>query len=136
MLIAVFTRDEHCPPHVHVDGGKWAARFEFSFWHDGVRLLDVVPVYRRPTTAILEEVRLAMMKPEHLRRARECWWRSAQTVCLRNQFWDSHLTEVVESKSVAHGQAASLIAIASFDARTYRTTLHLAGQQEPLEIEL
>jgi hypothetical protein len=39
--IAVFTRDEHCPPHVHLDGGDWSARFEFSFWHNGVSLLDV-----------------------------------------------------------------------------------------------
>jgi Domain of unknown function (DUF4160) len=33
--IAVLTRDEHCPPHVHLDGGDSSARFEFSFWHNG-----------------------------------------------------------------------------------------------------
>ena len=36
--IAVFTRDEHCPPHVP-DGGDWSTWFEFSFWHNGVSLL-------------------------------------------------------------------------------------------------
>ncbi len=42
--VVVMLRDEHCPPHVHVDGGRWSARFRFSFWHNGVELWDVVPM--------------------------------------------------------------------------------------------
>lgn len=38
LVIAVLTRNVHCPPHVHVGTTKWNARFLFSFWHDGVRL--------------------------------------------------------------------------------------------------
>jgi hypothetical protein len=44
LQMAVLTRNEHCPPHVHVGSVDWEARFEFSFWHNGVRLWDVVPV--------------------------------------------------------------------------------------------
>ena len=33
LLIAVLTRNEHCPPHVHVGSANWDARFLFSFWH-------------------------------------------------------------------------------------------------------
>jgi hypothetical protein len=40
ILLAVLTRNVHCPPHVHVGSDKWEARFEFSFWHDSVTLLD------------------------------------------------------------------------------------------------
>ena len=38
LVIAVLTRNEHCPPHVHVGAARWDARFLFSFWHNGVRL--------------------------------------------------------------------------------------------------
>ena len=44
LVIAILTRNEHCPPHVHVGPQEWDARFEFSFWHNGVRLWDVEPV--------------------------------------------------------------------------------------------
>lgn len=72
--MAVLTRNEHCPPHVHVGSPQWEARFEFSFWHNGVRLWDVVPLQEQPNVALLEGLRLALKHPPHLRRARECWW--------------------------------------------------------------
>lgn len=34
-------RDEHCPPHVHVAGKEWDARFRFSFLDGHVALWDV-----------------------------------------------------------------------------------------------
>ncbi|MFJ2358999.1 hypothetical protein [Pseudomonas fluorescens] len=45
-------RDEHCPPHVHVNAGAWNARFQFSFWHNDIDLWDVVPLSRRPTESV------------------------------------------------------------------------------------
>ena len=30
LVIAVLTRNEHCPPHVHVGTDKWDARFQFE----------------------------------------------------------------------------------------------------------
>lgn len=82
LLMAVLTRNEHCPPHVHVGSSDWEARLEFSFWHNGVRLMDVVPSHRQPTVAVLEGLRQALKTPTHLRRARLCWWQAMQSVCL------------------------------------------------------
>ena len=36
--MVIMLRDEHCPPHAHVDAGTWSARFKFSFWHNSVEL--------------------------------------------------------------------------------------------------
>lgn len=57
LVIAVLTRNEHCPPHVHVGTEQWDARFEFSFWHHGVRLWDVLPAQNTPSAALLEGLR-------------------------------------------------------------------------------
>jgi len=43
LSISIMLRDEHCPPHVHVNTGAWNARFQFSFWHNDIELWDVVP---------------------------------------------------------------------------------------------
>jgi len=134
LIIAVLTRNEHCPPHVHVGTDKWDARFQFSFWHNGVRLWDVTPAQNEPSAAVLEGLRLALKQPAHLRRARELWWSSRQTLCLDNQQWDIKAEEVVSPKE---SRASALdIVSARFDAQHYRTILQLAGQSSPLEIEL
>jgi hypothetical protein len=134
LIIAVLTRNEHCPPHVHVGTDKWDARFQFSFWHNGVRLWDVTPAQNEPSAAVLEGLRLALKQPAHLRRARELWWSSRQTLCLDNQQWDVKAEEVVSPKE---GRANAFdIVSARFDPQSYRTILQLAGQSSPLEIEL
>lgn len=134
LVIAVLTRSEHCPPHVHVGTDKWEARFEFSFWHNGVRLWDVAPERGQPTVAVLEDLRQALKLPTHLRRAREIWWSSSQTVCLVNQLWDVDADEVVSAKD--HRPGAKVVESAHFDAQAYKTVLRLAGQIAPLEIAL
>ena len=93
LLMAVLTRNEHCPPHVRL--ANWQARLEFSFWHGGVRLMDVVSVHRQPPLGVLEGLRQALKTQAHLRRARLCWWQSVQSVCLVNQVWDEQAREVV-----------------------------------------
>lgn len=133
LVIAVLTRNEHCPPHVHVGTEKWEARFVFSFWHNGVRLWDVTPEQNEPNAALLEELRQLIRRPDHLRRAREHWWNSRQTLCLDNQQWDPGSEEVVAPK--AKRPMARKILSARFDARAYKTVLELAGS-DPLEIEL
>ena len=132
LVIAVLTRNEHCPPHVHVGTAQWDARFLFSFWHNGVRLWDVTPAQNEPNVAVLEKLRQALKQPVNLRRARECWWRSQQTLCLENQQWAAE--EVVSPKDQRLG--ALVIQSARFDAQVYRTVLQLVGQSSPLEIEL
>src|SRR5665647_340414 len=89
LLVAVLTRNEHCPPHVHVGTADWEARFEFGFWHNDVSLLDVVPVKNQPSAAVLEALRQVIKTPQHLRRARECWWEVLGSTCLENQMWDA-----------------------------------------------
>jgi hypothetical protein len=134
LVIAVLTRNEHCPPHVHVGTEKWHARFEFSFWHDGVRLWDVVPEQNQPTAGALEDMRQVIKQPPHLRRAREIWWNSLQTVCLVNQLWDIDANEVVSAKD--HRPGAKVIEAARYHVKSNKTVLHLAGQSSPLEVEL
>lgn len=134
LVIAILTRNEHCPPHVHVGTNKWDARFEFSFWHNGVRLWDVVPEQNQPTVSVFEDLRQAIKHGVHLRRAREIWWNSVQTVCLVNQLWDVDADEVVTGQDRRPG--AKVIEAARYNVKTNKTVLHLAGQSSPLEIEL
>jgi hypothetical protein len=134
LVIAVLTRNEQCPPHVHVGTADWDARFLFSFWHNDVRLWDVVPTQNEPSAVALEALRRVLKQPENLRRARELRWRSSQTVCLGNQSWDLVAREVVGTKDRRLG--ASAVLSARFDAEAYKTILQLARPSSPLEIEL
>jgi len=134
LVVAVLTRNEHCPPHVHVGPPEWEARFEFSFWHNGVRLWDVVPVRNKPNVEVLEGLRQAIMLPANLRRARECWWQSKQALCLVNQMWDEQQQEV--AAPLQKRKSARMIQTAVFDTQRYRTILQLKGTPVPVEIDL
>jgi hypothetical protein len=133
-VIAVLTRNEHCPPHVHVGTDKWNARYLFSFWHDSVDLWDVTPAQNEPNFALLEGLRQVIKRPPHLRNARELWWRSRRTLCLDNQMWDPVGEEVVSPR--VQRKRALAIQAAGFEAKGYKTILRLAGQAHPLEIAL
>ena len=132
LTIAVLTRNEHCPPHVHTGTGKWGARFVFSFWRDQVHLWDVTPVQNRPSARQLEGLRQTLLQPANLRRAREIWWNSAQSVCLVNQHWDAGAGEVVATA----GPHTKVIKAASFNARANKTVLLFGRQSSPQEIAL
>ena len=133
-VIAVLTRNEHCPPHVHVKGDRWDARFLFGFCDNGVRLWDVIPSAQGPTVATLEELRLVLKQPANLQKARELWWQTRQTLCLDNLLWDAKAGAVVGPRERRPG--ACPILAARFDPVAYLTVLSLAGQDDPLEIEL
>jgi hypothetical protein len=134
LVIAILTRNEHCPPHLHVGTAEWEARFEFSFWHNSVSLWDVVPAKNTPTVTLLEELRQVIKQVPNLKQARALWWMSRQTICLEKQMWDLEQREVVSPK-VRRAQALP-IQSAHFDAVSYKTVLILAGQKQPLEISL
>jgi hypothetical protein len=134
LVIAVLTRNEHCPPHAHVGAADWDARFEFSFWHNSVRLWDVLPAQNAPTAQLLEELRQALKQRAHLKRARQLWWASRQTLCLDNQQWDT-ATEAVVSPRLKRPGAVDIQA-GHFDSAGDRAVLRLAGQDQPLEIQL
>ncbi len=134
LVLAVLTRNEHCPPHLHTGTDKWDARFEFSFWHQSVRLWDVTPAKNQPSARLLEELRQTVKEPHNLRKARELWWSAMQSVCLIHQCWDAAAQEVV---AVRHKRAgAVLIQAARFDIQDYKTVLQLAGRSNSVEIAL
>jgi hypothetical protein len=134
ILLAVLTRNEHCPPHVHVGTDRWEGRFEFSFWHNSVTLLDVVPTKNIPNVTMLEEIRLTLKTPRNLKKARSVWWLSMRSTCLENQKWDVEKGEVVFTKSK---RIKSIVIESSrFDPIVYKTEIFLAGCDEPLEITL
>ena len=134
IVLAILTRNEHCPPHVHAGAADWNARFEFSFWHNGVRLWDVVPAQNAPSSALLEELRQMLKQATHLRRARTLWWNSRQTLCLDNQQWDASAEAVVSPR--ARRQGVSDIVSGHFDPIRNSTVLRLSGHSQPLEIQL
>ncbi|MDX9665367.1 DUF4160 domain-containing protein [Pseudomonas sp. P5_152] len=134
LSLVIMLRDEHCPPHVHVDGGAWGARFVFSFWHNGVELLDVTPLSRRPPLAVLEGLRQTLKQAAHLRRARCVWWVKLHTTCLRNQLWDSQANEIVLINR--NPKMIRRIASARYDLKGNTTLMELVGACEGVEIEL
>ena len=137
MDIAVLTRNEHCPPHVHVGHNGWDARFSFSFWHNSVNLWDVNPENMAPSKSVLEELRLIIEDPVNLRKARHCWWRvhsSTLKICLNNKYWDPDNGEEVDGKSARTGMPQ--IQSAMYNAARDVTTLTFVGGEEPLEIQL
>lgn len=134
LVVAVLTRNEHCPPHVHVGTDDWDARFEFSFWHDGVRLWDVLPAQNLPSIALLEELRQVLKQAANLRRCRDLWWLSRQTLCLDKLQWDTVARAVVSPKQRRLG--AVTILSGRFDRSGYKTVLILVGDDQPLEILL
>jgi hypothetical protein len=134
LVVAVLTRNEHCPPHVHVGTDDWDARFESGFWHDAVRLWDVVPVQNMPSAALLEELRQVVKQAANLRRSRELWWLSRKTLCIDNLQWDPATAEVVSPRQKRRGAVAILSS--RFDAPGYKTVLTLVGDDQPLEIQL
>ncbi|WP_017253795.1 DUF4160 domain-containing protein [Pseudomonas tolaasii] len=133
-VIAVFLRDEHCPPHVHVRGNGWDARFRFSFLDGRVELWDVDPERRRPPVAVLEGIRRALLQPHYLARARRIWWNNLQTICLDNHSWDWEAAEVIPGLVIRRG--VSVIASARHDVAGPRTILNLVRVPDPVEIEL
>jgi len=134
LSVVVVLFKKNCPPHAHVDGGGWSARFKFSFWHNGVELWDVVPLSRRPPLAVLEGLRQSLRQPVHLLRARGIWWRKLKTVCLDNQLWDWQSNEVTAVKRVA--STTNMIGSACYEPEANKTQLFLIGTQEGVEIEL
>jgi len=133
LALVVYTRNEHCPPHVHVGEHDWDARFQFSFWHNGATLWDVAPSERAPRPALLEELRQRLKAPEALRRARRMWWMARGSTCLENQRWDM-VEQQVHAARTTRGRSQRIV-----DARyepEINVTLISLDNEEVVEIEL
>ncbi|MFS8474063.1 DUF4160 domain-containing protein [Xanthomonas campestris pv. campestris] len=132
--LALMTRDEHCPPHLHVKASDWEVRFKFSFWHNRVCLYDVKPASAKPSVKVIEGLRQHLLQPPILLSARQKWWQVMGSLCLGNLYWDSGLGEVVTPKSA--NASAKKILSARYDGQQNITVLKLSNLVDDLEIEL
>lgn len=84
--VELLLRDEHPPPHLHVEDEEvpWEARFEFSFVSDAVRIMDIDPVEAAPSMRTLDRIRDAIAA--NLARCREEWWNRIGTCGLDNRW--------------------------------------------------
>jgi hypothetical protein len=80
------TRDEHCPPHVHVENEAvpWEARLAFSFIGNAVRLMDADPIEDAPSMRTIDRIKLAIAS--NLPRCRVEWWVRVGTCRVDNRW--------------------------------------------------
>jgi hypothetical protein len=80
------TRDEHCPPHVHVENDEvpWEARLAFSFIGNTIRLMDVDPIEDAPNTRTIDRIKAAIVN--NLPNCRAEWWARVGTCCVDNRW--------------------------------------------------
>jgi hypothetical protein len=79
-------RDEHCPPHLHVENEEvpWEARLAFSFVGDVIRVMDVDPIEDAPNTRTIDRIKAAIVN--NLPKCRAEWWARVGTCCLDNRW--------------------------------------------------
>jgi hypothetical protein len=116
------TRDEHCPPHVHVENRAvpWEARLVFSFVSDLVRLLDIDPIEDAPSTRTIDWIKTAIAA--NLSRCRAEWWAKVGTACLDNR-WVLVLRDGMVTILARREKGAIQIGTATYEPRTGKTTL-------------
>lgn len=116
------TRDEHCPPHLHVGNAevRWEARLAFSFVSDVVRLVDIDPVEDAPGTRTIDRIKLAIVA--NLPRCRAEWWAKVGTACLDNR-WARLLPDGMVTILARREKGAIQIGTATYEPRTGQTTL-------------
>ena len=98
----VRTRDEHPPPHIHVEhlAEGWEIKVAFSYVENTVSTYQVKHLGGKlPTLARLNAIVLEIMKSR--RECRDVWWRHIQDAGLENQ-------RVVICKGMAAQAAASV----------------------------
>ncbi|MBF0306116.1 MAG: hypothetical protein HQL41_10770 [Alphaproteobacteria bacterium] len=82
------SRDEHCPPHVHVGhkGEGWEAKIRFSYVDDSVSLMEVYPMRGRPSVATINAV-MAEVRAD-LAICRSAWSAVVGDLDLVNRWFD------------------------------------------------
>jgi hypothetical protein len=86
LYVELRTRDEHCPPHVHVEDEEvpWEAPLAFSFIGNAVRLMDVDPIEDAPSTRTIDRIKAAIAS--NLPRCGTEWWTRVSTCCVDNRW--------------------------------------------------
>ncbi len=84
--VELLLRDEHCPPHLHVENEEvpWEARFGFSFVTDLVTLMDIDPLDEAPSARTIDRIKASIAAD--LARCRLAWWEKIGTCCLDNRW--------------------------------------------------
>jgi hypothetical protein len=91
LQIAVFTGD-HCPPHLHVDGIDWVAKFEFSFTDNNIKIINIIPEGTRVSTSIVSTIINSIHN--NINKAREAWWNCHSDVCINNKCYDTSTNSI------------------------------------------
>jgi hypothetical protein len=84
--INVLTRNEHPPPHVHIEhqAEGWEIKIHFSYVENKVSTYKVEHIYGKlPTKARLNAITLAVMNSR--RECRDVWWRHVPDAGLNNK---------------------------------------------------
>jgi len=86
LYVELRTRDEHCPPHLHVENeaAPWEARLAFSFIGNDVRLMDVDPIEDAPNARTVDRIKAAIAA--NLPKCRRAWWAMSGTCCIDNRW--------------------------------------------------
>lgn len=116
------TRDEHCPPHLHVENEEvpWEARLAFSFVSDVVRLMDIDPVEDAPGTRTIDGIKAAIAT--NLPRCRAGWWAKVGTGCLDNR-WARVSQDGMVTLLAKREKGAIQIGTATYEPQTGQMTL-------------
>ena len=126
MDVELRTRDEHCPPHVHVENeaARWEARLAFSFVGDLIRLVDVDPIEAAPGMRAIDRIKSAII--DNLAKCRAEWWMKVGTCCLDNRWVrlsrDGRLTALARREV-----GAAHIGGASYEPRSEQLTVTMKG---------
>jgi hypothetical protein len=95
LYVELLLRDEHCPPHIHVENEEvpWEARFSFCFVSNNVRLMDVDPMGNAPSRRVIDRIMGAITA--NLPLCREAWWNNFHDCCLSNRWLRKDAKDVV-----------------------------------------
>jgi hypothetical protein len=117
--IAVLTRDEHCPPHVHVmhQGEGWEIKVHFSFAEHGQGTYWVEPVAHSGMPSISRVNAVINRIARGRRECRTKWWKYLATVCLSNQWLEVDAAGVVRLAAPNLPNAA-VVSAAAYEAAT------------------
>jgi hypothetical protein len=115
-------RDEHCPPHLHVENEAvpWEARLAFSFISDAVRLMDVDPIGDAPNTRTIDRIKAVIVN--NLPGCRAAWWGRVGTCCLDNR-WTRVSRDGTVTVLITREANATRVARAIYDPRAGQVVL-------------
>lgn len=126
--IVVMFRDEHCPPHVHVDGKDWSMRIKFSFWNNDTEFWDTTPSRAKPNLRVIRMLCRELEKTNNLCKARQEWMKAVKQTCMDNGYWD-----LTNSKM---GSQGNTIINSTYDTQKNITVLDLLHVNNKVEIKL